>query len=525
MPLLKNKLGLGLLLFIIALSLRMPGMSFHALWFDETSTAFVVSQPISNVLKTINTIEATPPLFFFLEKAFISVFHVKPSEFSLRFLPVVFGALSCVLFFFLFREIADKKIVFYAFFLLALSNFHIATSQDARAYSLLVLMVIATLYSTLLWWKKPSVARSIFLMVSVAVCVHVHYYAVLWVIALFLAILLAKPKDKLLKYCLLLVTAAGCISFAPLVPLFLTHIHYELDPVKDYLLNKWLPGIFYSPVKVLLGAYLFKIHSISELSFIDLAGIVPVLTLLTVALCVFARRLRRNEVSDQEKIISFSLIASFGLHTIIGWKVPTIHPQYMVHFLILLFGLIMINLPSRRALRALAFGSLAVFNLIANVRYYASSIPYIEPWRDIAAAIDNRIAQDGFGSEPIISEYATCVSIGFYLKNKNSALFQTYSPFYPDVKNNYARLNLFGNNFFTELFHFRYFSIEQRTSLNDIMATYKCGILVERRNPPLTTLRERLNKTYKGSVDFTLIKMVPTNQGEIALLHWRQRGN
>jgi uncharacterized membrane protein len=517
----KNKFVLGSVLFIVALSLRIPGMTFHSLWFDEASTAFVVSQPVSNVLKTINTIEATPPLFFFLEKIGVAVFHGKLSEFSLRLLPVVFGALSCVLFFFLFKEIPNKKVEYYAFFLLTISNFHIATSQDARAYSLLVLMVFASLFFTLLWWKKPSVMRSIIFFLSIALTVQVHYYAVLWVMALFLAVLFAKPKNKQLMIFLGLTAVAGCFSFAPLISLFMAQIGYELNPVKDYLMEKWLPGIFYSPIKVLIGAYLFKIPAIQDISLTDLLGIVPVLVILALVIYTFTRRMKRKEVSDAEKIITYSFIASFALHAVIGWKVPTIHPQYMVHFLVLLFGCMFLNLPSRYAFKAWSCVLLAVFNIMANVRYYNPSIPYLDPWREIAAAIDNHIAEEGSGSEPIISEYPTCVSIGFYLKNKDAPLFQTYSPFCPKLKNNYARLNLFGNIFFTDLFHFRYFPIERRASLNDVMATAKCGILVERRSLPIETVHERLNATYKGAVDFSVFKIFNTNQGKIALLHWK----
>jgi hypothetical protein len=523
MKLSKNRILLFSVLFIIALSLRMPGISFYPLWFDETSTAFVVSQPASSMAKTINTIEATPPLFFFLEKGFIHLVHARLSELSLRFVPAVFGALSCILFFLLFREIPLKRIEYFTFSLIAVSNFHIFTSQDARAYSLLLFMVLTTILLTLHWWKKPGTGPSLWLFFSVAFIVQVHYYAVLWVMALFLGVLLAKPKEKRLKNYLLIVAGAGCLSFAPLVPLFMTQITYEINPSKDYLVAKWVLGIVFSPVKALIGAYLFKINTVQDISIWDFAGILPTLVILVLTLCTFLNRLVKREVSDAEKIIVFCFIAAYGLHLLIGWKVPTIHPQYMFHFLILLFGFVLVYAPERYAIRTWVFVFFMLINIVASIRYYTSSKPYLDPWREIAAAIDNHIAREGAADEAVIAEYPTCVSICFYLKNKDARFFQSYNPFLPDLRNTYARLNMFGNAFLTELFHYRYFPIDRRTSIRDVMISHKQGILVERRNLPIDNVHERLQATYKGEVDFTPLTIFETNQGKIALIHWKVR--
>ena len=509
-------------LFIIALVFRLTGISFHSLWFDETSTAFVVSQPASNVIKTVYTVESTPPIFFFLEKMFIGVFHLRISEFSLRFLPVVFGALSCVLFFFLFKEIPNKKIEYFAFFLIVTSNFHITASQNARVYSLLFLMVLSTLLLTLQWWKKPDTQRSLMLFLSAALTVQTHYFAVFWIIALFITIFIVKPKDKQLGHYLSLWAAAGFVSFGPLVPLLLAQIHYEIEPIiRGYLMAKWAPGIFYSPIKVLIGAYLSKISAFRDISIIDLFGIVPILLLIAIVAFSFIRRMRQNDVSDAEKIITFSLIGSFVLHIVIGWKVPTIHPQYMAYFLLLLFGCIIANIPSRHGFRISVFVFLIAFNAIAHFKYYASEKSYHEPWREIAEAVDQCLVKNGNGSDPIISEYMICFPLAFYLKNKSAPLYQNYTPFAPSLEINFARLNVFGSVFFTDLFNFNYFPIEKRASFLDICAEHKQGFFIDKRDTPLETLPTRLNQTYSGSVDFALLKTINTNNGAIAILKWK----
>jgi hypothetical protein len=286
-------------------------------------------------------------------------------------------------------------------------------------------------------------------------------------------------------------------------------------------MGKWAPGLFYAPIKVLIGAYLFKISALRDISLIELLGIVPMLLLLAIVVCSFYRRLLQHDVSDSEKIMAFSLIIAFSLHVAIGWKVPTIHPQYMEHFLLLLFGCFMLNLSSRYGLRTSVFALLMFFNVVANVNFYSSQKSYYEPWKEIAATIDSCVVANNECDKPIIGEYTALLPIAFYGQNKSTVFYQSYSPFFPASENKYARLNVFGNVFFTDLYHFNFFPIAKRTSFIEIMESMNSGILIERRYRPIETVHLRLNDAYHGAVVFSPIKIFATNQGPIALLHWK----
>lgn len=522
----RKKILIGSALFLIALLLRLSGISFHSLWFDETSTALCVTQhSYSDMLKTVHTIEATPPLFFILEKAFIDGLHLKLNEFSLRFPPVVCGALMCLLFFLIFQEFSSKKTSIFAFLLIAFSNFHIFTSQDARSYSLFCLLAMATLYGTLLWWKKPDRLRSIGFFIVVVLTIQVHYYAVLWIAALFASVLVVKFKQRRLKKYLCILAGAGVFSFAVLVPLFLTQVTYEINPIRHYLLAKWMPGIVYSPVKVLIGAYLFKIHSIGQITPVDWLGIVPTILLIAIAAFFFLQRLRQGKAPDSEKIVTFGVIVAFFLHSIMGWKIPTIHPQYMQHFFLLLFGCIMVNTASRKYIQIGAFCVLMVLNAIADFNFYNPSKMYIEPWKNIAAAVDSAIVAGGANSESILGEYVSCLPIAFYLQNKSTPIFQIASPFNPTEQFTITHLNVFGSDFYTNLFHFKYFPSNNQTSFMDIIKKNKHGILITSKDGPISALNVRLNQMYRGTIDFSILKIFDTNQGSVALFHWNYLSN
>ena len=268
-------------LFAMALCSRLPGISFHSLWFDETSTANMVSQTsYGDMLKTVSTIEGAPPLFFYLEKAMISVFSLPVSETSLRILPMLFGAVSCLLFFLLFREIGSVAIGWQAFFLFMCSSYLINQTQEARCYSLLGCMVLLTFFAVFRWWKYASTQNTVFIFAAIAVTVQVHYHALLWITALFVAVFITKPKNRQLGLFLLYGAAAAAVSLALLLPLLLSQLQHVVGPSKDYLTQKWLVGLVYVPVKVMVGSYLFKVNSILEITATDLAGIISVMIFL-----------------------------------------------------------------------------------------------------------------------------------------------------------------------------------------------------------------------------------------------------
>ncbi len=114
---------LFIVLFIIAFIPRFLSLTFHSLWYDETSTALMVSQPtFSTMLTATKELEGTPPLFYIIEKLFVDATGVM-NEFTLRFMPMIFGTLSCVLIFYLVKKISNFRNALLAFILVSVLQF------------------------------------------------------------------------------------------------------------------------------------------------------------------------------------------------------------------------------------------------------------------------------------------------------------------------------------------------------------------------------------------------------------------
>jgi uncharacterized membrane protein len=508
-------------LFAMALCSRLPGISFHSLWFDETSTANIVSQTsYSGMVKAINTIEGTPPLFFYMEKAFISAFNLPVNETSLRLLPMLFGVFSCILFFLLFRNIGTVAIGWQAFILIVFSSYMINQAQEARCYSLLGFMVLLTLLAVFRWWKSASIKNTVFLCAAIALTVQIHYHAMLWIGTLFIAVFIAKPKNRQLWLFFLYGGTAAVLSLTLLLPALLIQVHHVVAPHKDYLTQKWLIGLAYVPVKVMLGAYLFKKNSIHQITAIDLAGIIPVMIMLGIAVYYGLRQFSDRSLSDERKILVLNVLLSFLLFASIGWKIPAVHPRYMAHFTVFLFGILLLVLEKPRILRTTFFIILIILNVIGIVKYYDYSRAYIEPWSEIGGAVDDVVAAGGDPGVAIVTDMAIAHTVAYYSRSKTAPIYQIPS-FFDSLP--IAHVQLFGHEYYATMLNFIYYPIVGHTSMAAVMREKKTGIYLDKKVLGHARIGE-LDRDFKGLVSFTLLRYFKTNQGDVCIYRWNYKG-
>jgi len=503
----------------IALSVHLPGLGFHSLWFDESSTAFITSQHgFGNLFRTLFTFEGTPPLFYVMEKTFVHVFRLSIDEFSLRFLPMLFASISCVLVYYVFREISGRITAGLAFVLVTASNFYLYLSHEARCYSLLSFMSLLTLWLVIQWWKKPGHTRSVILCLSVALTVQVHYYALFWIAALCMSVFLVKLRDRRLLAFILMNAVTAAVSFASLMFLFMTQFQHEVGAIRSYLTANWFVGIFYAPVKVLIGAYLFKIYEIERISRLDMLGILPCAAILIAAGYYLYARMKKKAMNDPEKIMLLAAGLAFLLHAAFGSKIPTIHPRYMAHFLILLFGFVCLAFDTRKKTQLLVFGTLCVLNVIATIKYYDRSRAYIEPWKEISAGVDSAVVSAA-GGGPITGTFLLCQNVAFYMKNK-SVEFRCLPPI--SARENFARLTVFGETFYSPLFHYDFFPVEGSASFADVIREQKHGILLS-EDRSSEAMMDDLKRRLGGMIEFSAPRIFRTNQGEVSILGWKSR--
>lgn len=169
----RNFYLLSIITFIGAV-LRGYNLGFNSLWLDEAATNVLSKVGIVQIWQNMAAGEFNPPLFYILEH-FMLMFG--NSEAILRILPAIFGALAIPVFYYIGKEFKDENTGFIMAVMCAVSPFLVWYSQEARAYSLLLLLIALATYVFLRALKDNLKEDWILFAVFGAVAVWTHFYA------------------------------------------------------------------------------------------------------------------------------------------------------------------------------------------------------------------------------------------------------------------------------------------------------------------------------------------------------------
>ncbi|MDH4209478.1 MAG: glycosyltransferase family 39 protein, partial [Anaerolineae bacterium] len=143
-----------LLLIILAFALRVYQLDAKSIWFDESHSLNRASLDLLSIAsgkqiwggRVVQDITHVPFYFFLLH------FLIKlagDSDFTLRFLSVLFGVLTVPLIYFIGKKLCHARIGLWAALLATFSPFYLWYSQEARMYTLLVFLGLLSVYCLL----------------------------------------------------------------------------------------------------------------------------------------------------------------------------------------------------------------------------------------------------------------------------------------------------------------------------------------------------------------------------------------
>ncbi|MCB0867311.1 MAG: glycosyltransferase family 39 protein, partial [Solirubrobacterales bacterium] len=128
------------LLCVIAFALRLAVFNLSA-YGDEMSTLWIVKKNfVGGVISAVNSdAEISPPFYFLLAKA-VTVFGQTVS--AIRLPSLVSGMLVLPLYFLLAVKLLGRRAAWYTLAIVSVSPLLVSISATARAYSVMVLMVV-----------------------------------------------------------------------------------------------------------------------------------------------------------------------------------------------------------------------------------------------------------------------------------------------------------------------------------------------------------------------------------------------
>jgi len=350
----KTERNLILLAGIISLS-AIPSFLFlgeKSFWGDEILSVLFARESWSSMCRTLSLREANMSLYYVLLKLWL---RLGDSEFTVRTLSVLFALLSLPTYFFIAFRLFGRVAGQISCFLLAVNAFFVQYAQEARSYSLLLLLTGISSLCLLRALERPDRCRIAGYAISSALAVYSHFFALFVLAAHAVSLLLLKGEDiarRRILWCVLPIAAL----LSPLA---------AVVPAWGKRQIAWVPGP--TPKSVFLLFEHFAGHSI------------PLLVLLSFAV-IFAFRSgirSRRDFPGSRAMWSHLFLALWLFLPILGallvslWK-PVFVPRFLLvslpPFLLAAgAGLAEIRRP---LLRGSALALIAFFSIFALAGYY-----------------------------------------------------------------------------------------------------------------------------------------------------------
>jgi len=176
---------------LIAAGLRLLHLGDKSLWVDECASVLFAQQPWTAFWRTMWQGEANMLSYYLLLRGWI---HLGNTESTVRILSVIPALLTVPCIYALGARLFSVRTGLIAALLLSLNACHIAYSQEARSYSLLLLCCTAsTLYFVKAIERPTAKNWSIYVFISV-IGVYTHFFAGLLMLAQWLTIAFLPPR-------------------------------------------------------------------------------------------------------------------------------------------------------------------------------------------------------------------------------------------------------------------------------------------------------------------------------------------
>lgn len=203
------------LLVLLGIFLRLYKLGSESIWLDEAVSIQNTSLPFLQMIKAVIAHDGSPPFYFTLLWSWLRLFG--KSEFAVRSLSAVLGIISIILMYKLGSLLLSKKEALLGTFIFTISKPPIWASQEARMYSVLILLVLTSSILFVNFCNFSTTSRKdTKLIISITfvniLITYTHIYGLFFVLSQVLYILFAE-RSKLKSFFLSCVFI--CICYIP----------------------------------------------------------------------------------------------------------------------------------------------------------------------------------------------------------------------------------------------------------------------------------------------------------------------
>jgi len=232
---------------LLGLALRLFQLGEWSFWHDEALTVLLAQQPIPNLI-AITATDVHPPLYFLLVKLFMLL---GQTEVAVRLVSALCGAASVTALYFVGKTLFDARVGLVGAAILALSPLQLFYAQEARMYTLLLLLtilsswcfVLALQNDTKLWWGLFTALATL--------AGYTAYFAFLVLAAMGLYVLFVdRRRERILHFALSMGGVA--LLYLPWLGVFLTQTRAVLD---TYWIDRPNPLMLFTTLSAFFTGY------------------------------------------------------------------------------------------------------------------------------------------------------------------------------------------------------------------------------------------------------------------------------
>ena len=224
--------------------IRLYEIVASSIWHDEGYTMWLLRySPLEIIERTARDVH--PPGYYLIAKPWVMLFGT--SEFSIRFLSILFSVGIVYLVFKIVEKLFNDKSAFWAATLVAFSPFMVRFAQEARMYGVVAFFTTLGTYFLVRFIKEKKNNLLVFYALAMTVAIYTQYYAFFVIMVQWIIVAAVTPGFFTLKWGKSLKERAGLFNYKWWV--------FGLIPIVLYL--PWF-GVAYKQVTRVSGSYWIK---------------------------------------------------------------------------------------------------------------------------------------------------------------------------------------------------------------------------------------------------------------------------
>jgi mannosyltransferase len=302
----------AIVLTVLAALIRFTNLGRESLWFDEAGSVGYANLSWQMLWRPISTSETNSALYYLLLHWYV---RLGQSEFAVRSLSAVLGLLTVPVIYALGKRMFDTRVALIGAFLLAANTFHVRYSQEARAYSLVVLLITLSSLFFVRAVERRSRSDWAWYVITSVLAVYSHVFALLVLCAQWGSLIVLSRRKVSWRQFLMSVALIILLS----VPLGICLLRDGAGHLA------WISPTTLSDVRRLFASFAGGTRFLTTTYFVS-----------CLAAFVFTVRAWRNPKSDFEAWHYSLLVSWLFLPVLIAFAASLRHPVFLDRYLIVI---------------------------------------------------------------------------------------------------------------------------------------------------------------------------------------------